>query len=662
MTSDEVDKSGQALWAPDSSSIDETKMSEFASSVGLECNYEILHDWSVEDPGSFWTAVWDFCDLVGDRGERSFVEAPSDSDLPLIDAKFFPDAQLNVAENLIWGGGAKANDVAIVSCDEAGRRSELTRLELSEAVNAMARFLLECGVEPGDRVAAWIPNIAEAVIAMLGSASIGAVFSSTSPDFGVDGVLDRFGQIEPKVLFAADGYFYGGKTLDCLERLREIDDRLPTVATVVVAENLGGKTEAIEAAGWHRFGDILRAPAPAEPTPMKRFEFDHPWYILYSSGTTGVPKCIVHRTGGLLLQHAKEHALHCNIARGDKVFYYTTCGWMMWNWLVSVLGTGATIYCYDGSPFHPGPEGLLSLAESEGLTFFGTSAKYLDSVRKDGYVPKNRHDLGSVRTVASTGSPLVAESFEWFYDNFAPHAHLASISGGTDLCSCFLLGDPTSPVFAGEIQRAGLGMDVGVISSDGIEVATDERGELVCRSPFPSSPLEFFNDPGRERLRSAYFEEDQEVWNHGDFVSVTEHGGYVVHGRSDTTLNPGGVRIGTAEIYRRVEQMDSIVEALVFGRELDEDTQIVLLVRVAEGLALSEELQAEIRSTIRTGCTPRHVPGLIVPVNDLPRTRSGKLAELAVSDIVNGREVRNTSALANPEALSEIARAVESAL
>ena len=646
-------RSDQALWTPSPERIAGSAMHRFMVSCGFE-DYPSLHRWSIDEPEAFWAALWDWCGLPGfdqgtGHGERVLVRGAT-----LPEARFFPDARLNVAEIILDGRGADDDDIMFVSLDETGRRLVSTRAGIRHQVAVVAAALRADGVAVGDRVAAWMPNVTETMVVMLAAASIGAVFSSTSPDFGVDGVLDRFAQIEPTVLVAADGYHYGGKRLDCLQRLAEIRDGLASLRRVVIVSNLGADLSRASASGATTWDEWL-APHAGAALAFEELPFDHPWYVLFSSGTTGVPKCIVHRCGGVLLQHLKEQQLHCDIGPGDRVAYYTTCGWMMWNWLASVPASGATAVLYDGSPFHPGASALSDLAQQEELTFLGVSAKYLDSVRKDGYRPVDHHDLGSLRTIASTGSPLSPETFAWVYEAFPADVHLASISGGTDLCACFVAGDPTSPVFAGEIQRPGLGMAVEIFDDAGSPVPVDERGELVCASPFPSMPLGFWGDDDGSRYRAAYFDKMPGVWSHGDFASWTVHGGVIVHGRSDTTLNPGGVRIGTAEIYRRVEQIPSVLESLVFGQDWQDDTRIVLLVRLVAGTALTDELVAEIKHTIRVGCTPRHVPAVVLAVADLPRTRSGKLAELAVSDAVNGRVVRNTSALANPESLDVIA-------
>ena len=610
-------------------------MAQLFERVGVG-DYRALHDWSVNEPDAFWRMVWDHCALIGDPGERVVERGAT-----MRDSRFFPDAQLSIVENVLRRTGGEP---AIIAVDEVGTR-ELSWDQLAQDVGAMAAALGADGVGEGDRVAAWLPNGIEAVVAMLGAAALGAVFSSTSPDFGAAGVLDRFGQIEPSVLFVVDGYHYGGTHFDRSAVRDEIVAGLPTARRVVTVSE---------------FDEYLE-PHRGTPAPIVRRPFDHPWYVLYSSGTTGTPKCIVHATGRVLLQHVKEHQLHSDLAAGDRLLYVTTCGWMMWNWMVSALASGVTIVCVDGNVMHPGPERLWDLVEDHDVDMLGVGAKYLDALGGVQFSPGQNHDLGSLRTLASTGSPLSPERFQWVYDEVKPDVHLASISGGTDLCSCFVLGDPTSPVYAGEIQRPGLGMAVDVWSEAGESLAVGERGELVCTEPFPSQPLGFWNDPDGERYRAAYFDRfapDHDVWYHGDFAAWTEHGGMVIHGRSDTTLNPGGIRIGTAEIYRVVERIAGIAESLVFGQDIDHDVRIVLLVVLDDGVELDDELRTRITAAVRTGCSPRHVPRLIVAVDELPRTRSGKLVELAVGDVVNGREVRNVEALANPEALWSIRDAV----
>jgi acetoacetyl-CoA synthetase len=632
------------LWSPSPSRVSQSRMFAFGSAVGIP-DYRALHEWSVRDLDAFWPAVWEFCGLgrrVGPAVEPgSWFGA----------TRFFPEAALNAAEVILDGLGAAADAPMWVEVDEAGGRRVVSRGDARRLVAETAAALRADGVGMGDRVAAWMPNVVETMVLMLAASSIGAVFSSTSPDFGAAGVLDRFGQIEPTVLVAVSGYRYGGKQIDCREKLAEVMAGLPGVRRTVVLP-YGGVDAAI--AGTTSWAEWTGAHRGAEPG-FVQLPFDHPWYVLFSSGTTGVPKCIVHRTGGVLLQHLKEHQLHSDIRPGDRVLYFTTCGWMMWNWLASVSASGATAVLYEGSPFHPGPTALFDVAERERLTYLGVGAKLIDSSRKAGVSPVDDHDLGALRTVASTGSPLSVEGFEWVYEHVKADVHLTSISGGTDICGCFVGGDPTSPVYAGEIQRPALGMAVGVWTDAGEEAPVGERGELVCTEPFPSMPLGFWGDDDGSRYRAAYYRRFPGVWAQGDFASWTAHGGIVIHGRSDATLNPGGVRIGTAEIYRQVEREEAVAEALVFAQEWEDDSRIVLLVRLQPGVELTDVMVAGIKAQIRRECTPRHVPALVLAVDDLPRTRSGKLAELAVADAVNGREVRNTAALANPESITAIA-------
>ncbi|EPG11465.1 acetoacetyl-coenzyme A synthetase [Brucella abortus 90-0962] len=558
-----------------------------------------------------------------------------------------PEARLNFAENLLRH---KGDGEAIVFRGENKVERRLTWNDLHALVSKLQQFMLSEGVQPGDRVAGMMPNMPEAVALMLAASSIGAVWSSCSPDFGVQGVLDRFGQIEPKLFFACDGYWYNGKRIAVADKVAEVTAKLPGLKRAVIVTYLG---EAEAVADKAEKGIALYAalePFKAKPVEFTQLPFDHPLYILFSSGTTGIPKCIVHRAGGVLLQHLKEHRLHADLRDGDRFFYFTTCGWMMWNWLASGIASGATLMLYDGSPFYPDGNVLFDYAAAEGMTYFGTSAKFIDAVLKAGLKPGETHDLSALRTISSTGSPLSPEGFAFVYDAIKKDVHLASISGGTDIVSCFVLGVPTEPVWQGEIQGAGLGMAVDVWNDDGKPVR-GEKGELFCTKAFPSMPLQFWNDAQGEKYQAAYFERFDNIWCHGDFAEWTEHGGIVIHGRSDATLNPGGVRIGTAEIYNQVEQMPEIAEALCIGQDWDRDVRVVLFVRLAEGVVLDDDLKARIRTKIRTGATPRHVPAKIIAVRDIPRTKSGKIVELAVRDIVHGREVKNREALANPEAL-----------
>ena len=630
------------LWVPSAERAYATRLAAFRRRAGAS-DYDALHAWSVVEPEGFWRLVWDDCGVVGDPGPTAIQRGEH-----FPDTRFFPGAQLSIAENLLRRrDGVDPEAAALVAVDETGARVSRSWDDLRADTAAMAAALRDLGVQPGDRIVTWLPNALEAVVVMLGAAAIGAVYSSTSPDFGARGVLDRFGQIEPVVLFAADSYGYGGKRFDCLERLAEIRSGLPSVrATVVVGDAPAGTV------AWDDFVEPHRG---ARFTPQ-RFAFDHPWYVLFSSGTTGVPKCIVHRAGGVLLQHLKEHQLHCDIRASDRVMYFTTTGWMMWNWLVSVLSSGATAVLYDGSPFHPGPNALFDVTDAEQLTLLGVSAKFIDSVGKTGIEPMNTHGFHALRTICSTGSPLSSDGFRVVYDRIKDDVHLASIAGGTDLCGCLVGGDPTGPVYAGEIQRPALGMAVDVAADDGTSLRDSPGvpGELVCREPFPSMPLGFWGDASGERYHAAYFARYPDVWAHGDFASWTEHGGMVIHGRSDATLNPGGVRIGTAEIYRVVESMPEVLEALAFGQQWHDDVRIVLLVRLVDGMSLTDDLVATIRARVRTECSPRHTPAVVAAVDDLPRTRSNKLVELAVADAVHGRPVRNAEALANPEAIDAI--------
>ncbi len=635
----------QPLWVPDADRIATTQIDQFRrDALPSAANSDEVWQWSVDQPGEFWKAVWDHCGVVGDRGDRLVEEGEN-----FWDWRFLPDATLNFAETLL-ADRPGADPIAIIARREDGVERSLTWDELRQQVSAVAGFLEANGVESGDRVGAWMPHVPETVVMFLAAASIGAVFTSTSADFGVAGVVDRFGQTEPKILIAADGYHYGGKTFDCLERLAEIETSLPSVSHVVVVPNVGQNPDLTGLKSATNFNEILTAHAD-RPVQYTTLPTDHPLYILYSSGTTGKPKCIVHRSGGVLLKHLAEQQLQCDIKAGDQVFYFTTCGWMMWNWLVSVLGSGATIVLYDGNPAYPRPEVLFDLCDEYNLTLLGVSAKFLDASMKGGLRPIDTHSLDSVRSICSTGSPLSHEGFAWVYEAVKHDVHLASMSGGTDLCGCLVAGDPSMPVFAGAIQRACYGMHIEVFDDDRSHLNDGSKGELVCTTPFPSMPLEFWGDEDGSRYQAAYFERFPGVWAHGDFASWTPEHGMVIHGRSDATLNASGIRIGTAEIYRVVEQLDEVVEAICIGHEYDNDTRIVLFVRLIEGETLTDELVKTIKSELRTKCSPRHVPAVIKAVADIPRTRSGKIVELAVTEVVHGRPIKNIEALANPEAL-----------
>ncbi len=645
------------LWTPDPERCAQTTLTAFSSWLSARAgrplgDFDALHRFSTGDSAEFWSALWDFAQVSGDKGEPPYL-ANGDR---MPGASFFPGARLNFAENLLRHEG---RGDAIVFWGEDKVRRRLTWDVLRADVGRASRAFAAAGVVAGDRVAGMLPNMPEGITSMLGAATIGAVWSSCSPDFGVQGVLDRFGQIEPKVLVACDGYYYNGKTIDISDKLAQIAAQLPSVNEVIVVPYLGQEktvvqglnTALIHAGRRAMTWDNAVRSLPHAPLTFARLPFSHPLYVLYSSGTTGMPKCIVHSAGGTLLKHLCEQRLHTDIRAGDRLFYFTTLGWMMWNWLASGLASGATLLLYDGSPFHPGGNILWDYAQAERCTHFGTSAKYIDALKKAGLAPARTHDLASLQALLSTGSPLAPESFDYVYEAIKADLHLASISGGTDICGCFVLGVPTKPVWRGEIQGPALGLAVDVMDQDGKRLERG-KGELVCAKPFPSMPVGFWNDPDGEKYRGAYFSRFAGIWHHGDFAEWTEHGGMIIHGRSDATLNPGGVRIGTAEIYRQVEQLEEVQEAIVIGQDWDNDERVVLFVVLKPGQTLDDALTDRIKLKIRTGASPRHVPARIVQVADIPRTKSGKITELAVREVVHGREVRNKEALANPEALA----------
>jgi len=632
-------------------------MSAFLRFAGVGDTYDELYRWSVIHPERFWPTMWEFADVIAEErgdGRDQWDEvvvgldrmAPPDRELG---PKWFTGSRLSFAENLLR---YRDDHEAIVAWNESGRQRSLTYGDLYREVASVASAMRAHGIQEGDRIAGFIPNIPEALVAMLAASSIGAVWSSCSPDFGVQGVLDRFGQIEPRILFCADSYVYAGKRIDYLSRVADVAAKIPAIERIVVVA-YGDSNPDISslrhAVLWKDFVDVS-----ATDVEFTRLPFDHPLYILYSSGTTGLPKCMVHSAGGTLLQHYKELMLHTDLRRSDRVFYFTTCGWMMWNWLASALAVGSTLILYDGSPFSPNHDSLWAMAAAERLSVFGTSAKYLAMCEKRGMHPGIAHDLTALKTILSTGSPLAVNSFDFVYSQIKEDIHLASISGGTDIVSCFAGGNPIGPVYRGELQCRALAMAVHVFNSNG-EPVVEEPGELVCTRPFTSMPVAFWNDPDGSKYRAAYFDKYPNVWRHGDWCELTEHNGMIIYGRSDTTLNPGGVRIGTAEIYRQVEQLPEIVESVAIGQEIGEgasgDVQIVLFVRLREGETIDDSLRDRIRKQIRENTSPLHVPKKILQVSDIPRTISGKISELAVRDVVHGRRVTNTEALANPESL-----------
>ncbi len=638
----------EPLWTPDPARVAATNVTAFrnvvADTYGVALDdYAALWSWSVENRAPFWETLWGFCDI---RASKTWDEVLVDGD-KMPGAKWFTGTRLNYAENLLR---RRDQNEAIVCWRENGTRSAMTYAELYDTVAALRGWMAAKGIGEGDRVAGFMPNLPETIAAMLAAASLGAVWSSCSPDFGVRGVLDRFGQIEPKLLVTADGYFYGGKTFDSLARVKEITGGLSSVADILVVPYVNAQPDLTVLANATSWAEAT-SDVPDDDIDFAQVPFDHPLFIMYSSGTTGAPKCIVHGHGGTLLQHVKELRLHTDLKPGERIFYFSTCGWMMWNWLVSSLACEATVMLFEGNPAHPGPDILWEFAEKERINVVGVSAKYLSAIEKAGVKPRETLDLSAVRAVLSTGSPLAHESFDYVYRDIKEDVQLSSISGGTDIISCFTLGNPSGPVFKGELQCRGLAMKVEVFGDDGKALPTGEKGELVCSAAFPSMPIGFWNDPDGAKYHAAYFDVYDNVWRHGDWAEITEHGGVIVYGRSDAVLNPGGVRIGTAEIYRQVEQFDEVLDALCIGQDWDDDVRVVLFVVMRPGHDLTDDLIAAIRKKIRDNASPRHTPAKVIAVADIPRTRSNKISELAVRDIVHGRQVKNTEALANPEAL-----------
>jgi len=634
------------LWQPSEQQIKNTQMFKLMKQISTEHNaelddYQQFHQWSVDNNELFWDAIWQHCGVVSEyKGDTILADGEK-----MPGAQWFPEAKLNFAENLLK---FRDDRKAIVFRDEQGNREEITYAELFQRVAVLASALRQHGIVAGDRISGFMPNLPETVIAMLAATSIGAVWSSCSPDFGQHGVVDRFGQVKPRIMIAANGYYYNGKTLDSMPRIAEIAAQIDSIEKIIIVPYTTGNPDLSTLNNAILLGDFVDN--SATEIEFEQLPFNAPLYIMYSSGTTGVPKCIVHSTGGTLIQHLKEHMLHTDLKRDDVLFYYTTCGWMMWNWLVSGLACGATLMLFEGSPFAPRPGILWDIAEEEGISVFGTSAKYIAALEKAGVKPRESHSLPALRAVLSTGSPLAHESFEYVYRDIKSDLLLASISGGTDIVSCFALGCPIRPVYPGQLQCRGLGMAVDIFDDAGHSV-TEEKGELVCTKPFPSMPIGFWNDESGQKYHDAYFDQFDNIWAHGDYGERTAEDGLIIHGRSDAVLNPGGVRIGTAEIYRQVEKVDSVLESICIGQPWQDDVRVVLFVRLKDGVELTDDLIKEIRTTIRANTSPRHVPAKVIQVADIPRTISGKIVELAVRKIIIGEEVKNKDALANPEAL-----------
>lgn len=644
------------VWQPTEDRIEQANITQFIEHTnrqGFELkNYSDLHQWSLEHNEHFWKEVWQFCDLIGTQGDTVKAQGESRWQSPMQnrDTVWFPQAQVNYAENLLSLAEQQADELAIWFENERGDKQTYTWKQLCDEVSSVQQWLVECGIKQGDVVAGYLPHMPQTIIAMLATTSLGATWTSTSPDFGVESVIERFGQVKPKVLFTCDGYTFNGKTFDMSEKNHHIADHLDGLKQVCQIGYL--KPHVFECdVCTHDWQNIINQYSPA-PLHFTRVEFNSPLFVLYSSGTTGKPKCIVHSVGGTILNHLKEHQLHSDIQPKDRVFYYTTCGWMMWNWHVSALASGACLVIFDGSPVYPTPGVLWDLAQRAEVNLFGTAAKYLEAIEKAGMSPIKDYSLPALRTLCSTGSVLYPEQFDYVYQHIKQDLHLASISGGTDICGCFVLGNPISPVYRGECQYAGLGIDVQVFDSQGQSVS-EQRGELVCTNSIPNFPVGFWNDTG-ERYHNAYWDKFDDIWHHGDDVERSAKGGFVFYGRSDALLNPGGVRIGTAEIYQQVNAIEGIVDSIAVGKEIERNEQIWLFVQTVSGVTLDDRLVAEIKSRLKTSCSPRHVPSQIFAISDIPKTRSGKLVELAVKQVINGKEVENLGAIANPDVLEEI--------
>ncbi|KAB8040686.1 acetoacetate--CoA ligase [Silvanigrella paludirubra] len=649
--------SAECQWEPSQEKVYSSNLYHFIKAVNLKfnlniTNFEELYRWSIgtdhlKNVENFWSFLWDYTNIKSTIKGNIIAENLTSFE----NVKWFPEAKLNFAENILR---KKNNDNAILFKGENILSRNLTWLELNQNVSKIQQFLIENNIKTEDRIALFIPNIPEAIVFLLAASSIGAICTFCSPDFGVQGIIDRFSQVEPTVFVYSDYYLYNGKKISTIEKVNESLKRLPTIKKIVEISYFSEKNSEFLLSknlkeNFKFYHSILNEYSSKEIS-FKQLPFNHPLYIMYSSGTTGIPKCIVHGAGGTLLQHLKEHQLHCDFKSGDKVFYYTTCGWMMWQWLVSSLASECTVLLYDGSPFYPSPDVLFEYIDKEQARFFGTSAKFIDSIRKINLIPKEKYSFQYLDTIGSTGSPLVAESFDYVYLNIKQNICLSSLSGGTDIISCFVLGNPIGKVYRGEIQSCGLGMKVEVFSDEGKKIYSD-KGELVCSLPFPSQPIYFWNDKDNSKYKASYFNKYKNVWHHGDWMEINDHGGIIIYGRSDSTLNPGGVRIGTAEIYRQVEQFDEIIESLAIDQKWGNDSRIILFVKMKEGKNLSDLLIQDIKLKLKINCSPRHIPAKIIAVPDIPKTKSGKIVEIAVKNIVNKNEVKNKESMANPDSL-----------